>query len=657
MAAGALYRAELAAGIRALGFAIRQVQRGGSLTFEVDGVPRNLTEHFSKRRAEIEEKLELELGGLDTATARASEIAALDTRRKKAQEQPRSEMIGQWQDIGRQFGFTEEHVRSLRTETRTPRPEEREPLREQVFARAIRTVEETQAHCSERDLVRRVAEHAQGSLAAAEVRELVEEHIQLSGRIVNLGELKTGERNDKLRQYVERCEDRYATPEMIELERLVHRLAGHIARKSHEVPTEHVEAALRRKPTLSEEQALAVRHLCSGGGLRLCTGDAGTGKSFMLGACREAWEADGRTVLGCALAGAAAKELEKSAGIKSGTLHTLLAKLKHGTLTIDHRSVVVLDEAGMVGTRLFAKLAAHVAKARAKLVCVGDAKQLAPIEAGWIFKRLGEQHGEVRLTKVRRQEVPWQLEAGVKMGRKQTLEALIDYQARGRLVVTTTTRVAIRELVTQWVADGGVKDSTDKLILAGTQAEAAEINAQCQARRLLAGELKAEAKVFHREFFLYEGDRILFSKRMGRKQIENSWMGTVEAVRADRGEIAVRLDADQRLMTLKLSELPEDAVRRGYATTTHKAQGKTVDSSYILLGGPMTSNHLGYVQLTRHRHDCRLYLAEADAGPDLKVAARALARTENKSLAVELLERPREPSRRPQRPSAMGVSP
>jgi ATP-dependent exoDNAse (exonuclease V) alpha subunit len=84
-----------------------------------------------------------------------------------------------------------------------------------------------------------------------------------------------------------------------------------------------------------------------------------------------------------------------------------------------------------------------------------------------------------------------------------------------------------------------------------------------------------------------------------------------------------------------------DALRLGYASTTHKAQGRTVDFCYVLAGGPLSNRHLAYVQTTRHRKDARLYFAAQDAGPELRVAARALAKAEDKSLAVEVIEQHR----------------
>jgi ATP-dependent exoDNAse (exonuclease V) alpha subunit len=262
------------------------------------------------------------------------------------------------------------------------------------------------------------------------------------------------------------------------------------------------------------------------------------------------------------------------------------------------------------------------------------------VEAGWIFKRMAEKHEPARLTtNIRQEKVPWMLEAGKKMGRGESIEALTDYMAHGRLEVLKTTREAIAALVARWQKDGGVENPKNKLILAGLNSTVREINLACQAASIRAGVSDPDKKIFFNKTFYHEGDRILISKRMTKHKLENSWVGTVHKVEPERNSLIIRLDKGDRLVRLDLDRIPKDALKLGWASTTHKAQGRTVDLCYVLAGGPLSSRNLSYVQTTRHRLDAWLYFAAQDAGPDLMVAARSMAKLEDKSLAVEVVER------------------
>src|SRR5262249_38422251 len=110
--------------------------------------------------------------------------------------------------------------------------------------------------------------------------------------------------------------------------------------------------------------------------------------------CRDAWEQAGRTVVGCAIQGKTAKELHRSSGIESNTLESTLYQLEKGWLTLTPRHVVVLDESGMVPTKLMQNLIHQVERAGAKLVLVGDADQLQAIGAGGPFRSISERVGE-----------------------------------------------------------------------------------------------------------------------------------------------------------------------------------------------------------------------------------------------------------------------
>lgn len=211
-------------------------------------------------------------------------------------------------------------------------------------------------------------------------------------------------------------ENRFTTRDMIEVEQRLHRAAELMAEKElHEVSDRDREAALARAEqrglVLSGEQADALAHVTDGRDLGIVVGYAGTGKSAMLGVAREAWEAAGFEVRGVALSGIAAENLESGSGIASRTIASMEHRWGQGRDMLTSRDVLVIDEAGMVGTRQMERVLSHAAEAGAKVVLVGDPQQLQSIEAGAAFRSIHDHHGGVETHEVRRQREDWQRDA------------------------------------------------------------------------------------------------------------------------------------------------------------------------------------------------------------------------------------------------------
>jgi Ti-type conjugative transfer relaxase TraA len=209
-----------------------------------------------------------------------------------------------------------------------------------------------------------------------------------------------------------RGEDRFTTRDMIEAEQRLHCAAELIAeRERHEVNDRDREAALARAEArglvLSGEQSDALAHVTDGRGLGIVVGYAGTGKSAMLGVAREAWEAAGYEVRGVALSGIAAENLESGSGISSRTIASMEHGWGQGHDMLTSRDILVIDEAGMVGTRPLERVLSQATEAGAKVVLVGDPQQLQSIEAGAAFRSIHEHHGGVEVHEVRRQHKDW----------------------------------------------------------------------------------------------------------------------------------------------------------------------------------------------------------------------------------------------------------
>src|SRR5271166_2835659 len=177
--------------------------------------------------------------------------------------------------------------------------------------------------------------------------------------------------------------ERYITREMLAVEsRLAERAQEMKDARTHPVETGNRDRALDRHAYLGAEQREAVRFVTSGRQIEALTGFAGAGKSATLAAARDAWEMQGYRVLGGALSGIAAENLHRESGVESRTLASWEKAWRDGREQLARRDVLVIDEAGMVGSKQLERIVSHAADGAAKVVLVGDAEQLQPIEAG-----------------------------------------------------------------------------------------------------------------------------------------------------------------------------------------------------------------------------------------------------------------------------------
>jgi ATP-dependent exoDNAse (exonuclease V) alpha subunit len=212
-----------------------------------------------------------------------------------------------------------------------------------------------------------------------------------------------------------RGNERFTSREMLETERRLERAADRLSmRRHHSLPTAVIEeglAAAGSRVSLGKEQQAALEYALRGSDLMNVVGYAGTGKSTILGVAREQWERAGYRVQGAALSGIAAENLQNGSGISSRTLASLEHQWSQDRELLTTRDVLVIDEAGMIGSRQMERILSEAEKRGAKVVLVGDPEQLQAIEAGAAFRSLAERHGAVEITEVRRQREDWQRDA------------------------------------------------------------------------------------------------------------------------------------------------------------------------------------------------------------------------------------------------------
>ncbi len=430
---------------------------------------------------------------------------------------------------------------------------------------------------------------------------------------------------------------RYSTREMVEIEsgmiesaQRMHEAHSHGLSDRHGVDRRHVDRAIERQDAaiqrsagdasarLSDEQRAAIEHITGPERISAVVGFAGAGKSTMLAAAREAWEAEGYTVHGAALSGKAAEGLEESSGIQSRTLASWSRGWDNDRGQLNRGDVFVIDEAGMVGSRQLARFVGEAEARGAKIVLVGDHEQLQAIGAGAPFRAITEEIGHAELSEIRRQRVDWQREASVDFATHRTAEGLAAYHEHGNISLAETGEDARGEIVRDYLADRDQRPDGTRVAMAHRRADVRAINEDIRSALQERGELAqgedAGALTFQtndgqREFA--PGDRIVFLENNRDLGVKNGMLGTVEAV--EPGRLTARLDGaalsweDKRAVSISTNDY--QAIDHGYATTIHKNQGATVDRSYVLASGTM-DRHLTYVAMTRHRDGVQLYAAQ-----------------------------------------------
>ncbi|MBB6229153.1 Ti-type conjugative transfer relaxase TraA [Polymorphobacter multimanifer] len=430
-----------------------------------------------------------------------------------------------------------------------------------------------------------------------------------------------------------RDQDRFTSRDMIAVEARLQRAADELAARSgHGVADRHRDAALAsaegRGLVLSGEQRDAFEHVTGSAGLASVVGYAGSGKSAMLGVAREVWEGQGYTVRGAALSGIAAENLEGGSGIQSRTIASLEHAWGQGREQLGPRDVLVVDEAGMIGSRQMERVLSQARDAGAKVVMVGDPEQLQAIEAGAAFRSVTERHGAAEITEIRRQREDWQRDATRALATGRSGEAIHAYDSRGMVHAADTREAARGELVDGWDRARQVEPGNSRIILTHTNAEVRELNEEARGRLRASGDLGDDVAVKtergDRQFA--SGDRIMFLRNERGMGVKNGTLATIERVSAEG--MAVRLD-DGRGVAFDTKDYAH--VDHGYAATFHKSQGVTVDRAHIL-ATPGMDRHSAYVGMSRHRDSVQVHYGHDDFA-DRGQLVRALSRDRGKDMA------------------------
>jgi AAA domain len=371
---------------------------------------------------------------------------------------------------------------------------------------------------------------------------------------------------------------------------------------------------------LSREQQQALRALTGPERLAVLVGPAGTGKGVVIDAAARAEQTAGREVIGIAVSGSTAERLGADSPALEGrtlTLDALVARANTGRLQIAADTTVILDEAGMVDHKRLDALTEVVERSGAKLIAVGDGKQLPSIGPGGMFDRIAGRAPTAELADIHRTSDPEERKAWAALRAGEPERAMAHYQSRGQLNMTDTREQAGEAAVQRWASLTETHDIREVALIAdASNKEIDRLNARVQHLRAERGELGAsEVQLPHQHYGLREGDLIAFTKQHrtpGQPRVENGARGQVTGVH-EQG-LTVTLDGSERQVNLAGEDL--EALRLGYAQHVYRQQGATVERSVVVTGGWQTSKESAYVQASRARQGTEWFLAREELGLD-----------------------------------------
>jgi Ti-type conjugative transfer relaxase TraA len=434
---------------------------------------------------------------------------------------------------------------------------------------------------------------------------------------------------------------RYTTRAVLDDEARVMRDADAMAGDSrHGLSAARGESALDRHPQVTAERRAAFWELTDAKGLAVLAGEAGTGKSTTLAAVRDAYETAGYRVIGMSWTNQVVQNLQQDGFRDATTVAAELYRLDRGSTRWDRRTVLIVDEAGILSTKHLAEVTGEARGAGAKLILAGDDKQLASIERGGLFGALKEKYGGTELHEVVRVSEAEQRRAFNLMHQGEFLPALAIYARQGAIHWSGEQDEARESLVRQWGRDLAADPDKVRFVFAYTNADVLELNAALREVRKERGALGDDHRLKTADgvALFAEGDRIQFTGTAARREdrqagIVNGGVGTIRAIDGDRVTVALdgKLGAPDRVVSFvagaDYAAGEFGKFRHGYAGTIYKGQGRTLDETY-LYHSEHWRNATSYVALTRHRENVTLFVATETAS-DLGRLARQMGRVDD----------------------------
>jgi len=635
-AAGATYRAELAYQLNRLGLAVES----DGASFCLSCVPDYISQHFSKRANAIAESL-TQVSAASSASCIGDRVKLFTRRTKELVE--RSVLLERWQSELNGLGVTTDFIDSQRCHRLVGMRVSEQLCIEDVCSALTERV----AVFRVQDLYQLIAEKLQSScLPTMEIQNFAAS-VLADEELIPIG---IDERHSQL----------FTTRQMLRVEQELVALATELfARNELKLTETIVQAAINLLEkgcgyALSQEQRAALMDVCCNGDLGILQGSAGAGKSSAMAALRHAYQSSGYAVIGATIAKRAADNLQEESGIPSFTIAKLLTDYERKRNHFSTADVLVIDEAGQIGTRELHKLLHLAVENNVKVILVGEDKQLDSIEHGGCLRYLSRRLNCSRIETIKRQRESWAREAVMQLRDGESEAALEAFRRRGLLNFCSDAHETKNSMVQAWNQFRLANPDKSNLLLAQKWADVNLLSDQ--VRKILQAEGSVDLNDVEVDCIVSEhrcrykfaaGDRIKFCKNDYRLQVSNGTFGTIKHVKANDGRIDFGVDLDDgRYITFNDFDYKNEdgrlPIALGYALTVYASQGTTIDGDVFVYWTNGMDRANSYVAGSRHKDNCHWFFNNQEIRLlsdhyEMHSLAKAMSTDKKKKMAIEYI--------------------
>jgi conjugative relaxase-like TrwC/TraI family protein len=608
VSASAIYQCQLAKEIKALGYYTELATDGKS--FNIIGIPQPICVHFSKRSKKIEEEMK-KFGPGARASALGDKIARY-TREKKL-DIDRPALFSKWQRKLVTLGLNASELKH---------PKETQPTRTETVENfdvesLLNRLTEKSSVFREHELYREAALLALQTGNSSNQAQLL---AQKSFRDERLISLDFDAKNNEL----------FSTKYILAAENEMTKLAKELRSSSFGfcVLEKTVIQECNAQPfPISEEQKESAFESCLSNLLSIIQGSAGAGKTTLMKVVVDIHQRLGSKVIGAANTKAAALNLEEQTKIQGYTIARLLGLLDSSKPPVGKDDVLIVDEAGQLGTFQLLALMQHAKRLEFKLLLVGEDKQLDAIQHGGVLKYLSSPKiiGTTRIETIKRQNEVWDRQAVADFRDGYAEKALSQYARRNQIIFGTSHEETLLQMVAAW--KNYISSNPDKpyLIIAHRWEVVKQLNAAARIHLKEMGLVGKEDILVNgvvsekaMSFQVSIGERVRLTKNDYQKNFTNGHIGTVLMVKENSPDdivLRIRLDSG-RTIKIRTTEYCDEKRRAylapAYAQTVYSSQGLTISGQTFVHYSSSMDRANSYVACSRHKEKATIFANEAD---------------------------------------------